>query len=85
MYYLCSLAHFQERTDGVEGSCATDVQVSLVVWLEDPDEVRALFLEKKWDKEHQNPHLLSNFIQWDIQLAKRFEYILCMKYRNLFM
>lgn len=51
MYYLCPLAHFQISTDGVEGSCATDVQVSLVVWLEDPDEVRTLFLKKKTDED----------------------------------
>lgn len=55
--YLCPLAHFQKRTDGVEGSCATDVQVGLVERLEDPDEVRTLLLEK-----------IYNFIH----LAKRF-------------
>lgn len=46
VHYLCPLAHFQKCTDGVEGSCATDVQMGLVVWLEDPDEVITLFLKK---------------------------------------
>lgn len=47
--YLCSLAHFQESTDWVEGSCATDVQVGLVVRLQHADEVVALFLKRKED------------------------------------
>lgn len=53
--YLSPLAHFQKRTDGVEGSCAADVQVGLVEGLEDPDEVRTLLLEKKGDVADQNP------------------------------
>lgn len=46
-HYLCPLAHFQKSADRVEGSCATDVQVGLVVGLEDPDEVITLFLKTK--------------------------------------
>ena len=53
--YLSPLAHFQKRTDGVEGSCTADVQVGLVEGLEDPDEVRTLLLEKKGDVADQNP------------------------------
>lgn len=52
--YLCPLAHFKESTDWVERSCATDVQVGLVVGLKDPDEVLALFLERQGDNGHLN-------------------------------
>ena len=47
MHYLCPLAHFQKSADGVEGSCAADVQMGLVVGLQDPDEVITLFLKKE--------------------------------------
>lgn len=49
--YLCPFAHFQESTYRVEGSCATDVQVGLVIRLQHADEVVALFLERKDENE----------------------------------
>lgn len=55
--YLCPLAHLQESTDRVEGSCATDVQVGLVVRLQHADEVIALFLERR--EESHSLHIQS--------------------------
>lgn len=58
MNYLCLLAHFQISADGVEGSCATDVQMGLVVWLKDTDEVRTLLLKKEMRHRNIKPLLL---------------------------
>lgn len=44
--HLSPFAHFQEGADRVKGSCATDVNVGVVVRLQHPDKVITLFLKK---------------------------------------
>lgn len=67
MPYLCPFAHFQKGTNRVEGTCAADVQMGLVVGLEHSDEVITLPLKEKWDKVHQKPNRC-------LQLAKGFKF-----------
>lgn len=69
--YLCPFTHFQKRTDGMEGSCAADVEVCLVVGLQNPDEVITLSLEKEQKDGTFKPPTMLAFNRLNMHMERR--------------